>query len=243
MSQTQTTSSFLTILKGVGAIIRDWLTPFYSLGGVTAFAITLLSLIDRSGMLVRWITAALVVITAVMWAYAFVQSHNRPKDDSSPKTQMHIMLLVITLFFGTGLLISEAIMCERRQDSTVEVPAPPPAHPLNQTQQPRQRPRRHQCRRLPNQRQPQTQFLRPLQGLSSQRPQRYRSRRRQQKRQRQSSLARKPPANQHQLLPRPPHSLSCAVPNQPPNPASPAPHALPRQSARHHPAMHNAART
>ena len=86
MSQTQTTSSFLTILKGVGAIIRDWLTPFYSLGGVTAFAITLLSLIDRSGMLVRWITAALVVITAVMWAYAFVQSHNRPKDDSSPKT-------------------------------------------------------------------------------------------------------------------------------------------------------------
>ena len=86
MSQTQTTSSFLTILKGVGTIIRDWLTPFYSLGGVTAFAITLLSLIDRSGMLVRWITAALVVITAVMWAHAFVQSRNRPKEDSSPKT-------------------------------------------------------------------------------------------------------------------------------------------------------------
>ena len=68
---------------------------------------------------------------------------------------MHIVLLVITLFFGTGLLISEAIMCERRQDSTVEVPAPPPAHPLNQTQQARQRPRRLQCRRIPNQRQPQ----------------------------------------------------------------------------------------
>lgn len=65
--------------KQTGFSIRDWLGPFYTLGGVIAFAITMLTLLDPSGMLVKSITVVLVVATAVAWAISeAIMSGKRP---------------------------------------------------------------------------------------------------------------------------------------------------------------------
>lgn len=65
--------------KQTGFAIRDWLGPFYTLGGVIAFAITMLTLLDPSGMLVKSITVVLVIATAVAWAISeAIMSGKRP---------------------------------------------------------------------------------------------------------------------------------------------------------------------
>ncbi|MEG1280750.1 MAG: hypothetical protein RSD57_09900 [Comamonas sp.] len=116
-----------TDIKGVGTAIRDWITPFYTLGGVTTFVITVLTLIDRSGWLVRAITVALILLTIVVCAHAWVKSRNasaastETAKSTSPK--LHTALIIVSLFFCVGLLVSEALMHEKRPSAaTTEAP-------------------------------------------------------------------------------------------------------------------------
>ena len=74
---TQTTN-LTSDIKSVGTAIRDWLTPFYTLGGVTTFVITVLTLIDRSGWLVRALTGALILLTIVVCAHAWTKARSTP---------------------------------------------------------------------------------------------------------------------------------------------------------------------
>ena len=123
---TQTPANNLsTDIKGVGTLVRDWVTPYYTLGGVTAFAITILSLIDRSGWLVRGVTAALVLLTLVVCAQAWTRSRAQPAADAdTAKTgpKLHTTLVIISLFFGVGLLVSEALVKERHKGEAAQTP-------------------------------------------------------------------------------------------------------------------------
>ena len=130
---TQTTN-LTSDIKSVGTAIRDWLTPFYTLGGVTTFVITVLTLIDRSGWLVRALTGALILLTIVVCAHAWTKARSTPAatdgaaKPASPK--LHTALIIISLFFCVGLLVSEALMHERRQSATAPtVPDAPPKSP------------------------------------------------------------------------------------------------------------------
>ena len=130
---TQTTN-LTSDIKSVGTAIRDWLTPFYTLGGVTTFVITVLTLIDRSGWLVRALTGALILLTIVVCAHAWTKARSTPAatdgaaKPASPK--LHTALIIISLFFCVGLLVSEALMHERRQSATAPtVPDAPPKTP------------------------------------------------------------------------------------------------------------------
>ena len=133
---TQTTN-LTSDIKSVGTAIRDWLTPFYTLGGVTTFVITVLTLIDRSGSLVRALTGALILLTIVVCAHAWTKARSTPAatdgaaKPASPK--LHTALIIISLFFCVGLLVSEALMHERRQSAAPPtqptVPDAPPKTP------------------------------------------------------------------------------------------------------------------
>ncbi len=126
---TQTTN-LTSDIKSVGTAIRDWLTPFYTLGGVTTFVITVLTLIDRSGWLVRALTGALILLTIVVCAHAWTKARSAPAADGAAKPaspKLHTALIIISLFFCVGLLVSEALMHERRQSATA--PTVPDASP------------------------------------------------------------------------------------------------------------------
>ena len=118
MTQSQA-KTISTDIRTVGTAIRDWVTPFYTLGGVTTFVITVLTLIDGSGWLVRAITAALILLTIVACAHAWVRARATPDAAAdarpAPAPKLHTVLLIISLFFCVGLLVSEALMHEKRK--------------------------------------------------------------------------------------------------------------------------------
>ena len=133
-----------TDIRTVGTAIRDWVTPFYTLGGVTTFVITVLTLIDSSGWLVRAITAALILLTIVACAHAWVRSRATADAtaDARPAAgpKLHTAMLIISLFFCVGLLVSEALMHEKRKGAgmadTPRAEAPTPAEPQAPLPQP-----------------------------------------------------------------------------------------------------------
>lgn len=128
-SVSQNKNDISNVIKQTGFAIRDWLGPFYTLGGVIAFAITMLTLLDPSGMLVKSITVVLVVATAIAWAISMTPSRRRSADNADPANQappVHALLMAVTLFFTAGLAISEAIMSGKR-------PAVAPAAPFTQS--------------------------------------------------------------------------------------------------------------
>lgn len=120
-------TAITAVIQQTGFAIRDWVGPFYTLGGVVAFAITLLTFLDPSGLLVKGITAMLVLTTAIAWAVSLAAAHRRPPVDSPAVPDQpppaHAVLLAVTLFFAVGLAISEAIMVGKRAPATPAVPA------------------------------------------------------------------------------------------------------------------------
>lgn len=120
-------TAITAVIQQTGFAIRDWVGPFYTLGGVVAFAITLLTFLDPSGLLVKGITAMLVLATAIAWAVSLAAAHRRPPVDSPAAPDQpppaHAVLLAVTLFFAVGLAISEAIMVGKRAPATPAVPA------------------------------------------------------------------------------------------------------------------------
>lgn len=121
--------SIIDDIKHTGWVIRDWISPFYTLGGAIAFAIGMLTLLDKDGNLhlTRYVGAALLVATFLAWALHFYQRHKHKatetKDETTAPT-LHVGLLIVSGFFSVGILLSEALLHEHRQQS------PSPAAPL-----------------------------------------------------------------------------------------------------------------
>lgn len=128
--------SIADAIKYTGTVIRDWLTPFYTLGAVVTFAIGILTLLDEGGTLhlTRWVGAALLIATFLTWALHFYQQHKHKATSDAPETahaKLHIVLLIISSFFTVGILVSEAFMKGHRQQlqtasNGLQAPAPAP---------------------------------------------------------------------------------------------------------------------
>ena len=102
-------------IKHTGWAIRDWLGPYYMLGGAVAFGIALLTLLDPSGQLVRAVGAVLLLLTILAWVYHFYRQHQAKGGAvSGPKVKLHGILLAVTLFFLCGIVISDAVMRGKR---------------------------------------------------------------------------------------------------------------------------------
>lgn len=112
-------------IKHTGWVIRDWLAPFYTLGGAVAFVIAMLTLLDQDGKLhlTRIVGAVLAIFTFVAWALHLYKSRNMPSQSEEeagttnplqPRVKLHVILFTISCFFIVGILISEAWMKARR---------------------------------------------------------------------------------------------------------------------------------
>lgn len=104
-------------IKHTGWAIRDWLGPYYMLGGAVAFGIALLTLLDPSGRLVRAVGAVLLVLTILAWVHHFYRQHQRKAQvdpAGEPQVKLHAILLAVTLFFLCGILVSDALMRGKR---------------------------------------------------------------------------------------------------------------------------------
>ena len=103
-------------IQQTGFALRDWLGPYYMLGAVVAFFITVLSLLDPSGWLVRWVVAGLFLLTIVAWVlflYRQARSRKLAGANTAPAdagAKPHAILLAVTVFFLLGLLVSEAVL-------------------------------------------------------------------------------------------------------------------------------------
>ncbi len=91
-------------------------------------------LIDRSGVLVRVVTGVLVLLTMLACGRAWAISRAAPAAGPStqPTPKLHIGLLIISLFFCVGLLVTEALLHEKRQTAAAETATadnPAPATP------------------------------------------------------------------------------------------------------------------
>ena len=139
-------------IKQTGWAIRDWLGPYYMLGGAVAFGIGMLTLLDQDGSLhlTRIVGAILFVATFVTWAYHFYKQRllasaaHSTLDPAPPKAKFHGILLAITVFFSCGIVISEVLMKKHRdglvQQNTPAIvepaktdPAPTPKPPEGAT--------------------------------------------------------------------------------------------------------------
>ncbi|WP_091568053.1 hypothetical protein [Oryzisolibacter propanilivorax] len=111
-------------IRNTGFALRDWLGPYYMLGGAVAFGIAMLTLLDPSGWLVRGVGAALLTVTLLAWARHFHLHWRQPAPplvqpemqgtDENGSVSPHGVLLAITLFFLCGIVISEAFMAHQR---------------------------------------------------------------------------------------------------------------------------------
>ena len=103
-------------IQRTGFALRDWLGPYYMLGAVVAFFITVFSLLDPSGWLVRWVAAGLFLLTIVVWVlflYRQASSRKLAAASTAPAdagAKPHAILLAVTVFFLLGLLVSEALL-------------------------------------------------------------------------------------------------------------------------------------
>lgn len=114
-------------IRNTGFALRDWLGPYYMLGGAVAFGIAMLTLLDPSGWLVRGVGAALLAVTLLAWARHFHLHRRQPAPppvqpamqgtDENGSVSPHGVLLAITLFFLCGIVISEAFMAHQRSAS------------------------------------------------------------------------------------------------------------------------------
>lgn len=110
-------------IRDTGFALRDWLGPYYMLGGAVAFGITMLTLLDPTGWLVRAVGAALLTLTLVAWACHLHVQRRRPAalavqqshgpDGGGPATA-HSILLAVTLFFLCGIVVSESFLAHQR---------------------------------------------------------------------------------------------------------------------------------
>lgn len=133
-------------IKHTGWAIRDWLGPYYMLGGAVAFGIALLTLLDPSGRLVRAVGAVLLVLTILAWVHHFYRQHQRKAQvdpAGEPQVKLHAILLAVTLFFLCGILVSDALMRGKRggdapahqdvaEQAAPQAPAAPGAAPVAQ---------------------------------------------------------------------------------------------------------------
>lgn len=103
-------------IQRTGFALRDWLGPYYMLGGVVAFFITVFSLLDPSGWLVRWVAAGLFLLTVMAWVlflYRQASSRKLAGANTAPAdagAKPHAILLAVTVFFLLGLLVSEVVL-------------------------------------------------------------------------------------------------------------------------------------
>lgn len=111
-------------IKHTGGIIRDWISPFYTLGAFVTFAIGMLTLLDKDGTLhlTRYVGVALLIATFLAWAHHFYQQYHHkaaPVQDGenpeAPRVKPHIFLLMVSGFFVVGIFLSEALMHSHRQ--------------------------------------------------------------------------------------------------------------------------------
>lgn len=107
-------------IRTTGSVLRDWLTPYYTLGGAVAFGIALLMLLDPSGWLVRGVAAILLLATALAWVVHLRRpmAPARPAGaapvGARPLVKPHIVLLAITTFFLLGILLFEGWRAQQR---------------------------------------------------------------------------------------------------------------------------------
>ncbi len=108
-------------IRRTGTVLRDWLTPYYTLGGVVMFGIGLLTLIDASGWLVRGVGAALLLATILAWAPHLVRRQRRqrgaPGDAAQAPLQVPAVLLAVTSFFLVGVVLAEAYRAQQQRAS------------------------------------------------------------------------------------------------------------------------------
>lgn len=128
--------SIIDDIKHTGWVIRDWISPFYTLGGAIAFAIGMLTLLDKDGNLhlTRYVGAALLIATFLAWALHFYQRHKHNASDAEDETTaptLHVGLLIVSGFFSVGILLSEALLHEHRQQMNSGVPLPTTPPTLN----------------------------------------------------------------------------------------------------------------
>lgn len=110
-------------LQQIAFTIRDWLGPFYTLGGVTAFVIFLLSLLDPSGRLLQGVQIVLLLASALALAAAFLlRNRLGPLAQRFFASHGHWILCLISAFFACGLVISHWIHRERPEPFV----SPPP---------------------------------------------------------------------------------------------------------------------
>lgn len=120
-------------IQQTGFALRDWLGPYYMLGAVVAFFITVFSLLDPSGWLVRWVVAGLFVLTIVAWVlflYRQASSRKLAGANTAPVdagAKPHAILLAVTVFFLLGLLVSEAVLRGRNAGGPAAQPPSLPA--------------------------------------------------------------------------------------------------------------------
>lgn len=128
----------LSGIKHTGFALRDWLGPYYMLGGAVAFGIAMLTVLDPSGLLVRAVGALLLALTILAWAYHFYRQKQSPvvSDASQSQAPLHGILLAITIFFLCGILISETLVRGKRapvappEDVVVEAAPDKPMLPV-----------------------------------------------------------------------------------------------------------------
>lgn len=112
-------------VRRTGTAFRDWLTPYYTLGGAVAFFIAVFTLLDPSGQMVRIVSVGLFLATVAAWVFYLARRTPPSSSDSAapPAVKLHAILLAITIFFLLGMLVSEALMRSRNigtgSDSTL----------------------------------------------------------------------------------------------------------------------------
>lgn len=118
-------------IRDTGFAIRDWLGPYYTLGGAVAFCIALFTLLDPSGQLVRLVAAGLFVLTVLAWVvFLSRRTIKRSASAEMPKTnpsRFHTILLAITLFFLAGMFLSEVLMRGKLGGGTTSTSVSAPA--------------------------------------------------------------------------------------------------------------------
>ena len=112
-------------IKHTGLAIRDWLGPYYMLGGAVAFCIALFTLLDPSGQLVRFVAVGLFLLTATAWVVFLSRQRTKPAASvdvpAAGAVKPHVILLMVSIFFLAGMLLSEALMRGKHGPE----PAPP----------------------------------------------------------------------------------------------------------------------
>ncbi len=121
-------------IKITGLAVRDWLGPYYTLGGLVAVIIGFCAFLDPSGWLVRGVTGLLLVATLITWSMHLVRKRRSAEMPAGPF--LHHVLFAVTLFFCVGLVISEVLLHKNRSQQPATSAAEQTAPQQNQTTPP-----------------------------------------------------------------------------------------------------------